>query len=182
MSDFDRLWSYTTPSTFHEASARKLYEVALTCKGVYVEVGVNKGTSATLLLGAAQKTGAKVILVDRWNSVLRDNYETVCKHVAQYFPDVLSEIMFMDSLAAVPIVRDTIGQIDLLHLDADNGWQNTIGPNCKAWFPLLKPGGIVCIFDYVAAPFPQVKEIVDVACEGWEDLGVTGSLAVRRKP
>jgi predicted O-methyltransferase YrrM len=182
MDKFDKLWSLTISSTFHEVSAKKLYEVALDCKGIYVEVGVNRGGSATMLLGAARETGAKVFLIDSWVSVLRDNKEKVKEYIKEHFADIDCEILHMDALEGARVIKDKVGEIDLLHLDADNGWKSNLEENCEAWLPLLKSRGMACIFDYNSHSFPDVKKIVDKVCEGWEDMGVAGALAVRRKP
>lgn len=177
MEGFDKAFEYADkiPGAFNWLSAKHLYQHALECKTKIVEVGVDQGRSASLLLHAARQTGAFVTLVDSWESVLIDNKAKVERLIAQ-FPDVHVTLYHMFSVPASRFVES----FGFIHIDA-NHYDVHPGEDCAAWLPKLESGGIACFHDYNSS-FPAVTEAVNFYTEGWEDLGVWESLAVRRKP
>lgn len=174
---FSEIWAFTNtiPGSFTELSASKLYEVTRQVPegGTVVEVGVDQGRSASVLLAAAPK--ASIILVDSWESVLIDNLYKV-KQLVMVFP-ALSTVWRMDSVVAAEHLDLPI---DLIHIDA-NHYGDHPRHDCESWLPKLKSGGVACWHDY-GTGFPDVTWAVNHATEGWEDLGVWDSLAIRRKP
>lgn len=176
---FERAFEYTDkiPGAFNWLSCKKLFEAAQACGGgMMVEVGVDQGRSASLLLAAARVTGSEVILVDSWESCLVENLEKV-RRMTMDFPDVRVRILHMRSVIASDAVP---GPIDLVHIDA-NHYDDSPDNDCTIWLSKVRPGGYACFHDFESC-FPAVTEAVNKHTAGWEDLGSWESLAVRRKP
>lgn len=172
MIPFEEVWHYTNsiPGWFTQTNAAKLYEHALQCCGVMVEVGIQEGRSASVLLYAARQTGSTVILVDYWES----NVDQVFNRL-RLFPDVVS--VHSKSVDAARMIR---ADLSLVHIDANH---MAPGPeeDCIAWLPKLRSGGIACFHDY-GSGYPDVTAAVDKHCAGWQDLGAWEGLGIRRKP
>jgi hypothetical protein len=180
--EFEEAEAYmqTRVGSFTRWSAEKLYEYALKADGLMVEVGVDQGRSASVMLHAAMKTGASVILVDSWKSVLIDNYAKVQDMLLDRFMNkVNAKIYHMESREAADLIQ---GELSLVHIDADH-WGEAPDLDCRLWLPKLKRGGVALFHDYgVPSMNCTVTEAVDEHCATWEDLGVWDSLAIRRKP
>lgn len=176
---FANIWQITDsiPGSFTRLSAEHLYRHAseVPDEGLIVEVGVDQGRSASLLLHAALKPWATVVLVDSWESVLVDNYAKVTSLVEQF--ESPSVVIHGFSVPASKLVTQ---EIDLIHIDANHHAPNP-GQDCEAWLPKLRSGGVAFFHDYEAPGF-DVTAAVDEYTSGWEDLGVWDSLAIRRKP
>lgn len=182
---FEDVWAVCDkiPGSFTELNARTLYSYAVQVpeNGVVVEVGVDQGRSASLLLAAAEFTGAMVMLIDSWESILIDNYHKVSRLRANY-PGVLTVLKRQRSVDAAIEAREGGVEIDLVHIDA-NHYEESPGLDCMGWLPLLKVGGVALFHDY-RCTFPAVDEAVDRYtgdASRWDDLGVFDCLAVRRK-
>ncbi len=177
MKPFADIWPFTDsiPGSFTELSASKLYEYACEAKGVIAEIGVDQGRSTSLLLEAAAQTGASLILVDSWESVLIDNLYKVERLRGKY--PVVAAIHRLDSIVAAKELDCTLS---LIHVDADHRGVQPAN-DCYAWLPKLESGGVALFHDYHES-WPDVMAAVDKYCGSWEDLGVWDSLAIRRKP
>jgi predicted O-methyltransferase YrrM len=177
---FEEVWKLTDtiPGSFTELNAQKLYEYAVKVPehGMVVEVGVDQGRSASLLLTAAEFTHATVVLIDSWESVLIDNWYKVKKLTEEFRVPVV-----VHRERSVEAADKLLGlEFDLVHIDA-NHYGESPSMDCAAWLPLLKSGGIACFHD-VGCTFPAVDAAVEKYTAGWEDLGVHDCLAIRRKP
>ena len=182
ITPFQEVWEYIKDITgsFTRTNAEKLYEVALQADGVMVEVGVDQGRSASVLLFAARQTGASLLLVDSWPSVLIHNMGRVSDRLADDFLDISCQIAHGLSVEVAPIVKS---ELSLVHIDANHYGE---GPeeDCVAWLPKLRSGGFACFHDYGTGneAFKAVDVAVDKHCAGWEDLGAWEGLGIRRKP
>ena len=180
MKPFADTWPFTDsiPGSFTELNASKLYEYACQTNGIIAEIGVDQGRSASLLFEAANQTGASLILVDSWESVLIDNYYKVAK-LRGLYPSVVTAIWREKSVDAAAQIDAEIG---LIHIDANHyDWNPAL--DCDCWLPKLKSGGIACFHDYgEGSSFPAVTAAVDSRTAEWGDLGVFDGLAIRRKP
>ena len=166
------------PGSFTRTSAEAFYEAALNVpgKGQIVEIGVDQGRSASILLQASLLTNARILLVDSWESVLIDNMEKV-KQLCAGFPQLRIDIWNLTSELAAKSFNDPI---DLIHIDA-NHYDPFITQDCELWLPKVKSGGVACFHDYKSC-FEDVTPAVDKYTAGWEDLGNHEGLAIRRKP
>lgn len=177
---FDQAWTFTDtiPGSFTRLNGEVLYKLALQVQPgeVIVEVGVDQGRSASLLLAASEITGAQVVLVDSWESVLIENKKKVEVLTAR-FPLPQPRIIYGNSVQAAPLVTR---EIALLHIDANHYGDNP-SQDCAAWLPKLKSGGVACFHD-AGSTFPAVDQAVANHTAGWQDLGLWEGLAVRRKP
>jgi hypothetical protein len=176
--NFDEAFAFTDTIAGHfsRTNAEKLWEYASVCHGLMVEVGVLDGRSASLLLQAAETTGATVYLVDCWKWM--KNHAVYTMQVVDVFPEVKKAILYMYSHDAVNHISHPIS---LLHIDG-NHEEVGITMDCQLWLPRLAPYGVACFHDYGSPDFPGIKRAVDHFTTGWEDLGVWETLAIRRKP
>jgi len=180
---FRNIWWRTEaiPGSFTRLNAAAYYDQACRVprEGLIVEVGVDQGRSASVMVAAAEKTGARVVLIDSWPSVLADNAAKTNRMLTA-FPDARVEVLWMTSAEAAKtaLLRDAI--VNLLHIDAHH-YLPEIQIDCESWLPKLPPGGVVCFHDY-GSTFPDVTAMVDRYTSGWVDLGVWDSLAIRQKP
>jgi len=176
---FDEIWTVTDaiPGSFTHLNGEKYFEYALDVPdgGVIVEVGVDQGRSASVILQACRYRSIEIILVDSWESILIDNMRKVVDLV-QRLGQHATVIHSKSVAAADGIVRP----IDLILIDANHYDQNPMD-DCKAWLPHLRSRGVALFHDY-GATFPAVDAAVDYYTFGWEDLGVWDGLAIRRKP
>ncbi len=185
MKRFEGIWPLTEsiPGSFTRLSAEKLYEYALGVpdRGVVVEVGVDQGRSASILLTASEFTHAQLWLIDKWESILIDNLKKV-EALVKKFPLVDECVILHGSSAAAGAAFPH--PIDLIHIDAhhhDDILDGGPDLDCQAWMPKVRPGGVAAFHDYDST-FHDVKKAVDKYTAGWEDLGNWDSLAIRRKP
>jgi len=161
------------PGSFIEESCRALFAQALKARGILVEVGVDQGRSASVLLHAVSETGAELILVDSCPIHI-----SKVQALIESFPNARAEILFKDSVTAA---LDVPGPLSLIHIDADH-YGTSPAEDCRAWLPKIEPGGVACFHDYGSeSTFPEVTLAVDKYTKGWEDLGTWGGLAVRRR-
>lgn len=180
MKTFDDIWAFTDtiPGSFTRLSGEKLYEqvIQIPDDAWIVEIGVDQGRSASLLMNAAEIHDHFVVLIDSWESVLIDNMRKV-ENLSKLFPLAKVDIWNMRSTDAARLFN---GGIALIHIDA-NHYEDNPANDCEAWLYKLESGGIACFHDYHES-WPAVMGAVDKYCAGWEDLGVWDSLAIRRKP
>jgi hypothetical protein len=185
MKTFEEAWKFSDkiPGSFTTLSGKKLFEYA--CKvptdGIIAEIGVDQGRSLSVMLQSRdEENPATFLVVDSWESVLRDNMVKVQALLEKFGPPN-HLLLNMTSVAAADIWS---GAIDMIHIDAHH-YDDTDkgGPtlDCEHWLPKLKSGGVACFHDYDST-FKDVKKAVDLACKGWFNLGNYDSLAIRRKP
>ena len=141
--------------------------------GTGAEIGVKLGKYSDLLLSTWK--GAKLISIDPWLESEPDEYvdranvaqdqhqrffrttqDRLAKHGAR------SEIWRRTSVEAAQHVAD--GSLDFVYIDARHDYDSVL-EDLTAWFPKLKPGGLIAGHDYVDGEFPQgvfgVKRAVD---------------------
>jgi len=179
-NEFNEMYDYTDriPGSFTRLNAAVLFNCSREVSGLVVEVGVDQGRSASILLYNAERTGARLMLVDSWHGILVDNMQKATR-AADRFPQAKYTMMRMESVDAAEEVRKSGQRIELLHIDAHH-YKGGVDVDCQAWLPLVGSGGIAVFHDY-ASTFDDVTEAVDKYTWGWEDLGSWDSLAVRRK-
>ena len=141
--------------------------------GTGAEIGVKLGKYSDLLLSTWN--GAKLISIDPWLEAEPDEYvdranvqqdqhqrffeatrSRLAKHGAR------SEIWRRTSTEAAGHVADR--SLDFVYIDARHDYDSVI-EDLAAWFPKLRPGGLIAGHDYVDGDFPQgvfgVKRAVD---------------------
>lgn len=184
MKHFIDVWKFTDkiPGSFTRLSGEMLYSAALQSNGPIVEVGVDQGRSASLLLAAVAGSDQNVILIDSWESVLIENMAKV-EMMALDFPSSIFSVLNMKSVDAAAELK-LLPPIGLIHIDAhhfDDIPDGGPSADCIAWLPMVRAGGVACFHDYNSC-FPDVNIAVDKYCAGWEDMGDWDGLAIRRKP
>ena len=179
--EFNDMYDYTDriPGSFTRLNAAVLFQYSREVSGLVVEIGVDQGRSASILLHNAQKNGSWVVLVDSWSGILVDNMYKAVDMTAN-FPNAKCRVVRELSVDAAEGMKKNWSEIDLLHIDAHH-YKGGVDVDCQVWLPLVRPGGLALFHDY-ASTFDAVTESVDKYTERWEDLGAWDSLAVRRKP
>ena len=179
--EFDEMWDSTDriSGSYTRLNSAVLFKYAKECSGLIVEVGVDQGRSGSILLHCAKNTGAKLVFVDSWESVLVENKAKFIR-ICEQSGYMRYLVWHTTSEKAATDIRKVTTDIDMLHIDA-NHYRGGVDVDCQLWLPMLKSGGVVLFHDY-ASSFEAVTDSVDRYTEGWEDLGSWDSLAVRRKP
>jgi predicted O-methyltransferase YrrM len=114
------------------------------------EIGVMKGNfSATIL---REWGGRELLSVDPWLAVPEN--EQHARQVLAAFGE-RSRILAMTSVEAAAQVED--GALDFAYIDARHDY-DSVRQDLEAWFPKIRPGGILAGHDY---PEPGVRAAVD---------------------
>lgn len=166
------------PGSFTQLSCAALWR-NIVCVGptaTVVEVGVDQGRSASIMMEALNGTMAELFLFDSWESVLVENYGKVHK-LRDQFQELLCYIERETSLEASEHFEPE--SIDLIHIDA-----NHYAPNPEndliAWLPKVKKGGTILMHDYDPT-WPDVVHAVDKHMKDYGHIGCWDSLVVKRK-
>jgi len=101
---------------------------------VGIEVGVAEGENAAQMLKHLDI--GRLFLVDNYEQPF-DKYKDKAIRLLDGKPIAW---MMMDSRKAASLLERT--QMDFIYLDADHSYESTLG-DLKAYYPLLKPGGIM---------------------------------------
>jgi len=141
--------------------------------GEGAEIGVKAGRFSDFLL--KEWEGARLISIDPWLEAGADEYldraNVAQDRHEQFFSETRerlaahgprSEIWRMTSLEAAALVPDA--SLDFVYIDARHDYGSVKG-DLAAWFPKVRPGGIISGHDYADGRFAQgefgVKRAVD---------------------
>jgi hypothetical protein len=167
--------------------------------GVIVEVGVWKGASVLYLAGLMAEHGVEgtVIAVDTWLGAV-DHWADPGLHAelrAEHgYPNLyrtfLSNVLHegqagrvvplpLDSTNAAALMQMRGIAADVIHLDAGHE-EASVAADLAAWWPVLRPGGMLIADDYDAegGRFPGVMRAVNAFCAA---NAVEGPWALRGK-
>jgi predicted O-methyltransferase YrrM len=125
----------------------------LTSRGLLgrgAEIGVMKGNFSAAIL--REWPGRELLSVDPWEEV-PENADHARRNLAEF--GERSRIMPMTSEAAARLVPD--GGLDFAYIDALHDYES-VKRDIEAWFPKIRPGGILAGHDY---PEPGVRAAVD---------------------
>lgn len=141
--------------------------------GVGVEIGVKRGRYSEFLLHRWR--GRRLISVDPWLEAPSDEYvdraNVPQERQERYFRETTerlarfgerSEIWRTTSAEAAARVEDS--SLDFVYVDARHDRESVL-EDLEAWYPKLRPGGIIAGHDYVDGSFPNgefgVRSAVD---------------------
>src|SRR6266481_3629167 len=117
---FEEVWAFTDtiPGSFTQLSAERLYHQVrqVPKNGIIVEIGVDQGRSASVIL-AAMPPSATFVLIDSWAGILIDNKEKVERLIERY-PGLSTVLIHGRSIGSANGMPDT--RIDLIHIDANH--------------------------------------------------------------
>ena len=170
---FEAIWAYSSAIQGHFSikSAQQMFHYAMLCEPCpeFVEVGSFCGRSASLLGKIAVAHWGRLTLVD--NFAMEPGAAQLVSNLRKL--NLVFELMAMSSVQAAPLFARPI---DLLHID---GGHDFIRQDCALWLPKLKVGGYAMFHDWGQGHHLIMRTVNEL--EGYEDLGVFGSLAIRRK-
>ncbi len=144
-------------------------------RGTGAEVGVRDGFFSEVLLD--RWTGARLISVDPWREFLTDDYVDVSNveqedheanlattraRLARFGPR--SEIRRATSAEAAAAIAD--GSLDFAYLDARHD-RAAVTEDLEAWWPKVRPGGVLAGHDYVDGLFTAGEFGVKSAVDGF---------------
>lgn len=173
---YNRRWRFTYRRTIVRVPSRDEIPVLLNVRGLRgqgVEIGVKTGKYSEQLLRAWR--GERLLSIDPWISADPDDYvdrsnvsqdefekyyEETKKRLARFGPR--SEIWRLTSLEAAARIPDQ--SLDFAYIDARHDYDSVL-QDLEAWFPKVRPGGILAGHDYADGVFAQgdfgVKSAVD---------------------
>ena len=141
--------------------------------GTAVEIGVKRGVYSEHLLRRWQ--GERLVSVDPWLSVdweeyvdrsnvsqpeFDENYEITKQRLAEF--GSRSDIWRLTSVEAAEKVPDR--SLDFVFIDARHDY-DSVKEDLEAWFPKVRPGGVIAGHDYADGHLPQgdfgVRSAVD---------------------
>jgi predicted O-methyltransferase YrrM len=166
---------------------------------VVIEIGTWKGASALFLARtmAENDVTGTVIAVDTWLGAV-DHWadeelfaELATEHgypslYRTFLANVVRAGMTdrlvplpLDSVNAAELLRLRGITADVIHLDAGHE-EASVAADLRAWWPLLRPGGLLIADDYdrLGGRFPGVQRAVDAFCI---EAGVQGPWSLRGK-
>lgn len=124
------------------------------------EIGVYKGQFSERILEGSQVT--KLYSVDAWVDVEGNPMSSVikeCENRLKRFGD-RSEMVMASSVQAASTFPDWV--FDFVYIDADHRYE-AVKADIAAWFPKVKPGGILAGHDYSRKGRSLVPEMVTAA-------------------
>lgn len=144
-------------------SAGRKQLVDLFTDKVGVEVGTERGKYANLIAQVANKLS----VVDLWK-----NYGNYRKHVTdEYYEEILADAHARLDKYGVEFIRDDSvkaaerfedASLDFVYLDA-NHKEEFVYNDAQAWWPKLRPGGILAGHDW-EGHHPDVKKAITRFC------------------
>ena len=142
----------------------KVFELSLTKKGTFVEIGSYLGASASIIALAIRKRGDqnRLYCIDSWNNDAmsegyRDTYDEFLKNTAVYRDIIIPMRGKSDELNG-----RFSHKIDFLFIDGDHSYEG-VKNDIENWFPKLNHNALVVFHDIGWAKGVQraVKEIVE---------------------
>lgn len=132
------------------------------CEGepkTYVEVGVYKGANACRVRKMWSNT--EMFLVDPWMAYYaQQNQSAHDKHYAEtcekFKDDKLTKIIRKPSVEGAKEFYPN--QLDIVFIDGNHKYQPVLD-DIEAWYPLVRPGGVLCGHDY-SPDHPEVSKAV----------------------
>jgi len=143
------------------------------------EVGIRQGLTTRTIIKLFETNIDEYWAIDKWEktelypSAHRD-YRRVCVWMIR-FP-ALRAVKMQSKQAALMFPSD---YFDVVFIDADHSYK-AVKKDIRWWFPVIKPGGILCGHDY-CKECPGVIEAVDEAFKGKAIILPETIWAVRKK-
>lgn len=116
-----------------------------------VEVGVCCGENTKAILDNCSNV-RKIYAVDPWTAysaidqkTQNENYKKARSLLTSYELDDSVEIQRRTSQEAVELFKDKL--FDFVYIDGDHAYDAVLA-DCRAWWPLVKPGGILSGHDF----------------------------------
>jgi hypothetical protein len=140
---------------------------------VFVEVGAYLGRSTIYLASRLKRSGKKVrfYVVDLWDGWFYDDYsqQTPMRESGDVFWHFLRHLraarvedvvipLKMSSHTAARLFDP--GSVDFVFLDGDHS-EKAVCEDLQAWYPLVRPGGMLGVHDYSNPDFPGVEAATD---------------------
>ena len=171
---FDSLGNYF-PKT--DIAGLNLLLNAKSCTGTerksrYLEVGSFVGTTAKLAADAGFK---QITCIDTWeggsdpNDWINGLYQREGDRVYETFKANTAGLPVTAIRTTSFDAATTFGNEsqDVIFLDADHSYE-AVKQDIEAWYPKVRPGGVLCGHDYNPDTYPGVKRAVHEMFRGWD--------------
>lgn len=147
--------------------------------GIGVEVGVHRGEFSECIL--ERWRGRRLISVDAWSAELdpaggailggQAGYDELLREARERLARFgeRSEILRLPSVEAAELVPT--GSLDFVYVDAAHDLES-VRADLEAWFPQLRPGGLLCGHDYfdgdrLGSPYGVASAVEAFCGERW---------------
>jgi hypothetical protein len=175
---FNKVQGYFNfPSTYYN------FAVDMPENGHFVEVGSWLGKSAIHLALHFKALGKRIRIdcVDSWAGVGTDTiindaiknlggsdavFSTFMSHLYASQTDDIIRPVKMPSLEAAKLYADE--SLDCVFIDADYSYESVLS-DIEAWYPKVKPGGIIAGHDFSFAPYTKFPGVVKAVLEFFKD-------------
>jgi hypothetical protein len=170
-----------SPLTYHTCvpgwfDYEDIYDTALRKArdgAIFVEVGAYLGRSTIYLASRIKQSGKNIrfYVADLWDGWFYDDYhqQTPMRESGDVFWHFMRHLraarvedvvipLKMSSLMAARLFDP--GSVDFVFLDGDHSEQ-AVREDLQAWYPLVKPGGMLGVHDYSITDFPGVEAALD---------------------
>ena len=147
---------------------------------VCVELGTWQGASAVPVARMIQRWNGTLTCVDTWGGNLDDNGGSMPGQVPIMLLSCARAIVEAGVGAHVRLIPSMTSEaakywaepIDFLYVDADHGYEGCRA-DLEAWWPFVKPGGLVIGDDYDHPRYPGVKQ-------AWDEFEAENNLTLTR--
>lgn len=155
---------------------KRAFAAWLPRRAVCCEVGVWRGDFAAVLLDSADPV--RLWLVDPWSAQPREQYDDPMNGDQAHWDAVFAgvalrfegepRVRIMRDYSVLAATRFVDASLDWIYLDANHAYE-AIREDLRAWWPKIKPDGLLCGHDYIEpelAPHPvgvvrAVNEFID---------------------
>ncbi len=170
--------TYTVKGWFNDQKKNWYIEKCKKIKdGIIVEIGVYGGASILSIADFCAQTNTKIYGIDPWELLNLYNERPMSDHELKTYREVmqghrenLEAIISAENYEHIQLIKGFSveiskkfedGSIDWVYIDANHSYDETIA-DIKAWYPKVKPGGILSGDDYT---WPGVKKAVADFCK-----------------
>jgi len=138
--------------------------------GEFVELGVYKGNSASMLATLARRHNRRVFLFDTFEGFDQRDFQGVDGKRKVLFADTslaaVRDLVGADGVTYVPgFFPDSAARVEMpekiavVHIDCD--LYQPMKAGLQVFYPRLSPGGIMLLHDYSSGHWPGVQQAID---------------------
>lgn len=162
------------PGWFHHGS--KILELVEQYRPkVCVELGTWQGASAIPIALSVRRWGGTLTCIDTWAGELNEDGGSEAGKSPVMLLSCARRMVEMgigENVRLIPAMTNRAAEfwtepIDFLYIDADHSYEG-VTADLEAWFPHVKPGGLILGDDYGNRFYPGVARAWDLFEDRWE--------------